>query len=189
MIYRVGVLILVLGLGASYFLVRDTGEKEQAEPKPVVLERGEQSRPSRGLRDTFKHEAEVDDTNRDTRLTRYVDGTVYLHEPIQKSRSLHLPETDRYQDLEILDDLFRSYRQVFKENPVGTENEEFMASLTGENPKKVVVLDPALLEDGKLLDRWGSPYRFHSVSATELEISSLGPDQVLWTDDDLVFPN
>ena len=42
------------------------------------------------------------------------------------------------------------------------------------------------LRDGELVDRWGTPYFFHSVSAEKMEIVSAGPDKELWTDDDVV---
>ena len=40
---------------------------------------------------------------------------------------------------------------------------------------------------GELVDPWGTPYFFHQLSATEMEIHSAGPDKVMWTRDDLVI--
>ena len=40
--------------------------------------------------------------------------------------------------------------------------------------------------DGELVDPWGTPYFFHQLSGTEMEIHSAGPDKKMWTDDDLV---
>ena len=58
----------------------------------------------------------------------------------------------------------------------------------GGNPKNVFFLDPnlsALNEHGELLDRWGSPFVFHSLKADLMDIRSPGPDRELWTKDDL----
>ena len=40
---------------------------------------------------------------------------------------------------------------------------------------------------GELIDPWGTPYFFHQLSGTEMEIHSAGPDKVMWTQDDLVI--
>jgi hypothetical protein len=39
---------------------------------------------------------------------------------------------------------------------------------------------------GELVDYWGTPFFFHQLSGTEMEIRSAGPDRVMWTVDDLV---
>ena len=39
---------------------------------------------------------------------------------------------------------------------------------------------------GELIDNWGTPFFFHQVSGTEMEIRSAGPDMKMWTADDLV---
>jgi hypothetical protein len=69
-------------------------------------------------------------------------------------------------------------------------NEEIVERLLGFNEKKVRFLpDPFeyLNGRGELVDRWGSPYFFHPVSAEEMEIVSAGPDKILWTDDDVMM--
>ena len=40
---------------------------------------------------------------------------------------------------------------------------------------------------GELVDNWGTPFFFHSLSRTEMEIRSAGPDHKMWTGDDLVM--
>jgi hypothetical protein len=40
--------------------------------------------------------------------------------------------------------------------------------------------------DGELVDPWGTPYFFHQLSGTDMEIRSAGPDKTMWTDDDLM---
>lgn len=83
----------------------------------------------------------------------------------------------------------RQYGQMFGGNPVGT-NPEITAALQGQNPKKINFLvgqDGMAVDDkGELVDVWGTPYFFHQISGTEMEIHSAGPDKQMWTADDLV---
>ena len=41
-------------------------------------------------------------------------------------------------------------------------------------------------ERGELTDAWGTPYFFHQLSGTEMEIHSAGPDRRMFTGDDLI---
>jgi hypothetical protein len=83
----------------------------------------------------------------------------------------------------------RNYGSRFGGNPVGT-NPEITRALAGENPKQVDFLsaDDGLRVNsaGELVDPWGTPYFFHQLSGTEMEIHSAGPDKKMWTADDLV---
>ena len=75
-----------------------------------------------------------------------------------------------------------------KSNPVAGENFEVINSLMGKNKQSIVVFPtnhPDLDEDGNLLDRWGTPYFFHALSATLLDIQSAGPDRQRGSTDDL----
>jgi hypothetical protein len=85
---------------------------------------------------------------------------------------------------------FHQYQSRFGGNPVGT-NLEITRALNGENPRQVRFLR---VEDGmrvnskgELIDAWGTPYFFHQLSGTEMEIHSAGPDKKMWTADDLVI--
>jgi hypothetical protein len=84
----------------------------------------------------------------------------------------------------------RNYGSRFGGNPVGT-NPEITATLNGDNPGEVKFLDPAMgmRVNGKaeLVDPWGTPFFFHQLSGTEMEIRSAGPDKQMWTPDDLVI--
>lgn len=86
--------------------------------------------------------------------------------------------------------VFRQYSSRFGGNPVGT-NPEITAALNGKNPKQVVFLNPEdgmrINDRGELVDNWGTPFFFHQLSATEMEIHSAGPDRKMWTPDDLVI--
>jgi hypothetical protein len=83
---------------------------------------------------------------------------------------------------------FRNYSSRFGGNPVGT-NEEITRALKGANPGKTPFLDTEdgleVNDRGELVDNWGTPYFFHQLSRTEIEIYSAGPDRKLWTSDDL----
>jgi hypothetical protein len=81
------------------------------------------------------------------------------------------------------------YGEMFNGNPVGT-NPEITSQLNGNNPKHVNFVDSQagmrINANGELVDAWGTPYFFHQISSTEMEIHSAGPDKMMWTSDDLV---
>jgi len=92
----------------------------------------------------------------------------------------------------VLENLGRAVHQYgtrFGGNPVGN-NQEISAQLNGNNPKHINFINPEagmrLNENGELIDPWGTPYFFHQLSGTDMEIHSAGPDRILWTSDDLV---
>ncbi|MDB6137878.1 MAG: hypothetical protein JWO94_950 [Verrucomicrobiaceae bacterium] len=83
--------------------------------------------------------------------------------------------------------MLRDYRTLMGGNPVGT-NAEIMKAVMGGNPRQATLGPPEgqrLNEKGELIDRWGTPYFFHQMSATDMQIRSAGPDRVLWTADDV----
>lgn len=111
--------------------------------------------------------------------------------PMAKELSAVLNQSDGSveEDLQNVGQLLYFYRQGFGENPVG-QNEDIVSALLGENSKRAAYLvenSPSIV-DGKLVDRWGSPYWFHPVSGREMEIRSAGPDRELFTPDDVFLP-
>jgi hypothetical protein len=92
--------------------------------------------------------------------------------------------------LENLRALFRQYHSRFGGNPVGT-NFEITQALNGGNPGRTQFLsvDDGMQfnERGELTDQWGTPFFFHQLSRTEMEIHSAGPDRRMGTSDDLVL--
>lgn len=91
--------------------------------------------------------------------------------------------------LENLRTSIRQYGALFGGNPVGT-NPEITKALQGENPKHLNFLKAdgnRVNGNGELVDVWGTPYFFHQLSGTEMEIRSAGPDKRMWTQDDLVI--
>lgn len=94
-------------------------------------------------------------------------------------------------EIELVLELFQIYRREFGAFPAGEGNAQFMNALRGANPGKLPVFPPQhprLDPKGNLVDRWGQPYIFHAVSRDRLEIRSKGPDQEIFTTDDLVIP-
>lgn len=82
------------------------------------------------------------------------------------------------------------YRSMFGNNPVGT-NPEITRALNGENPKQAKLLKEEaglrINSKGELVDYWGTPFFFHQLSGTQMEIHSAGPDRQMWTGDDIVI--
>lgn len=104
------------------------------------------------------------------------------------SEQLNDPNTPPIEDLYLIEELVAFHISMFESIPPGGENVDIMRSMTGINTKRVAIVPPgskALNEQGELVDRWGTPYHFHPVSSSHLEVRSAGPDGQLWTDDDI----
>ncbi len=102
--------------------------------------------------------------------------------------SLNTAETTIEEDFSTLQVLLSEYRKHLKTgNPVG-DNAEITAALLGRNPKSIAYLPASgsfMDEEGRLIDRWGTPYFFHAISGEFMQIHSAGPDRKLHTADDL----
>jgi hypothetical protein len=85
--------------------------------------------------------------------------------------------------------VIHQYRSIFGGNPVGV-NSEITAALKGNNPRQINFIDPQagmrINANGELVDAWGTPFFFHQLSGTDMEIRSAGPDKKMWTIDDLI---
>ena len=82
----------------------------------------------------------------------------------------------------------RDYRLALGGNPVG-DNAEITRALFGDNLKQVKIPLPEgsmVNGQGQLCDPWGTPYFFHALSGTHMEVRSAGPDQKMWTTDDVL---
>lgn len=91
-------------------------------------------------------------------------------------------------DLNKVSLMMRDYRTIMGENPVGT-NAEIMKAIMGANPKGAKLGPPeglSLNSGGELIDRWGTPFFFHQISGTQMEIWSAGPDRKMGTSDDII---
>lgn len=150
------------------------GESQPAEPQPEVV----------------------------TALERVSDAVLPQPKPVSLAAVESLPQPPEREDstqpislppvtaLENLRSSLRQYRARFGGNPVG-DNAEITAQLNGGNTRRLVLLNPddgaRFNSDRALVDVWNTPYFFHQLSRTEMEIRSAGPDRRMWTADDLVI--
>lgn len=92
--------------------------------------------------------------------------------------------------LENMRSAFRQYQSRFRENPVG-DNAEITRALNGANPARATFVQAEdglrINARGELIDNWGTPFFFHQLSRTQMEIRSAGPDRRMWSADDLVM--
>lgn len=107
-----------------------------------------------------------------------------------QTERLNAPESSPHEDAATVRDLIGTFRRLAKANPIG-DNDEITAQLLGRDPRgpAVALIDassPAIDARGRLVDRWGTPYFFHALSANNMEIRSAGPDRKMWTPDDVV---
>ncbi len=96
--------------------------------------------------------------------------------------------TDPQTDIRIIEHLLNQVHTVFHELPTG-EHDEIVAFLRGANPREIQYIaddDPNLNDQGKIIDRWGTPYFFHTLSRHRIEVRSAGPDQLHWSEDDII---
>lgn len=109
---------------------------------------------------------------------------------VAQTQRLNAPESSPREDAATVRDLIGTFRRLAKGNPVG-DNDEITAQLLGRHRSgpAVTLIDPrnpAIDAQGRLVDRWGTPYFFHALSANDMEIRSAGPDRKMWTADDLL---
>jgi hypothetical protein len=107
-------------------------------------------------------------------------------------RAYGSPATSAAEDLEALHGILGNAMLLLKDfhrRPLA-DNADFVAVLQGNNPHQVAWIRPGhpfVSEAGELLDRWGQPVFFHREAAEQTTLRSAGPDQVMWTEDDVVF--
>ncbi len=90
------------------------------------------------------------------------------------------------QDLAIVDNLLFSYQSVFREFPYG-DNAELVKVFQGANPRGIAFIpkdESSLNASGELIDRWGTPFFFHRLAGSQIEVRSAGPDGIHWSEDD-----
>jgi len=111
-------------------------------------------------------------------------------DPVHQAQAdrLNAPEHTAREDLEIVAEFIDVYRKALGGNPIG-QNDDITAALTGTGGHQGRVFPPnnPAIRDGKLVDRWGTPYWFHPESGTKMEIRSAGPDKDLFTSDDVIL--
>ena len=168
---------LLLGIAALYFPRREwVGRAAPAAPRltpsSTVVAR---AAPSSALE---KQESKAE-------KSAALSGTSHVAD------ELNAPGGTLRRDLEILHEVFATWQTNFPRtgNPVG-ENAEITAALAGDNPVRFAFIPRghrAINARGELVDRWGTPFRFHQLSGTQMEIRSAGPDKRFGTADDAAF--
>jgi len=102
------------------------------------------------------------------------------------------PSTSPIEDLQALDRVLTGYFSIIKNDPrhpIGG-NEDLAAALRGENANLQEFLPadhPAFDAANRLIDRWGTPLFVHPVAGREIELRSAGPDQTMFTEDDVTL--
>lgn len=101
---------------------------------------------------------------------------------------LNAPDRTIDDDLKAVHEIFVAWLLALRPEtlPIG-ENREVTAALTGANRIGMAFVPrnhPAINGRGELCDRWGTPFRFHPLSRTQMEIRSAGPDRRFGTPDD-----
>ncbi|MEO8613703.1 MAG: hypothetical protein ABI600_01065 [Luteolibacter sp.] len=94
------------------------------------------------------------------------------------------------EDRAALQDIVTSYLQSAPDNirpPLGTNDEITHAIMDRDTlgDSAIPASHPAIVS-GRLVDRWGSPWFFHQLSADVIEVRSAGPDRKLFSTDDVV---
>lgn len=162
----------ILGIAAFLFL-RPRGERSspwQSQPSPAAI--------------VQRPPSEVEASVEATAPAAHLAGSTIADD-------LNASTFPIRRDLEILNELFVAYQSNFPRlgNPVG-DNADITAAFIGENPAKFIFISPlhrAINPRGELCDRWGTPFRFHQLSGTRMEIRSAGPDRKFATPDDVEF--
>lgn len=94
------------------------------------------------------------------------------------------------EDRAALEDIVTNYLQSARDNirlPLGTNDEITRALMDRDTlgDSAIPAGHPAIVS-GQLVDRWGSPWLFHQLSADVIEVRSAGPDRKLFSADDVV---
>lgn len=119
------------------------------------------------------------------------DAPVSVASSAGENRTSVAPNESSLDDVQSVVMLLEEFRRAFGAMPTGELNDEIVRRLQGENPKGIAVLPkshPAIRE-GELIDRFGTPYRFHPESAWVTTVRSAGPDKKMWTGDDILSEN
>ena len=190
---------LLLVLGISFYYLSKSSEVSKSSAKesspdsssiwPLGQGRISETTAPQSRAQSLLARTRSSEPNLDSRIIRYTDDSSDLTAAIQISKKLHQGQSPG-EDLEVVSQILLQYRFLYRENPVGVENFEFTAALTGDNPQRINFIDPkspALSSNNEMIDRWGSPFVFHPLSGTNMELRSLGPDKTLWTKDDLTL--
>jgi len=141
------------------------------------------------LRSRREHTAPMPPTPASTSTPLAPTATPAANERSILADGLNAPASTIQADIRILAGILEQWTTNFpaQGNPVGT-NAEIIRALTGKNRLGLSLIPPdhpAINHEGELIDRWGTPFRFHQWSGTVMEITSAGPDRDFATADDV----
>lgn len=96
-------------------------------------------------------------------------------------------DTSPERELEIIQELLVQSQRALGPGSYG-DNNDITRTLVG-NTKEGIWLPRTSprIQNGEVLDRWGSPYWFHANDGKRIEIRSPGPDRELFTGDDVIL--
>jgi len=124
-----------------------------------------------------------------TRVSNIPPPTTSTGTPL--AAELHLPDRTLQQDVDTLRQIIQQYFEAIQNRPgppIG-DDADLARVLKGRNPLKLIVVPtthPIFSADGRMRDRFGTPYHIHARSRTAIDIRSAGPDRKLFTEDDVV---
>ncbi len=104
---------------------------------------------------------------------------------------LNAPDGTPQQDVDTLHELILQYQHNMRHPnapPIGNDS-DLARALTGHNPLDFVVIPAnhrAISSNGRLHDRWSTPYFIHPTGGGAFEIRSAGPDKKMFTADDVI---
>jgi hypothetical protein len=108
--------------------------------------------------------------------------------PLARERLLAADGSPR-EDLDALTDLVKGYLQAGLGDTARSLgfNEDLAVALTDVAALGESALPPdhPALRDGRVIDRWGTPWQVHPVASGVVELRSAGPDRRLYTPDDI----
>lgn len=118
---------------------------------------------------------------------RVITRSLFHEEYAAENRSIE-------NDLESISNLLQNCQSIIKNFDTFflPDNKAITSFLRGGNPEKIAWISPdhsSINEDGELMDRNKIPVFFHRESGLRMQIRSAGADRVMWTSDDVVYPD
>jgi len=177
---RLALLATALGLGIALIWLLMASPRGGVPSSPAPPVESHAARNSTSSAPSFKPKATEDDP---------ADAPQEDVSPL--ATELNSDRFPAQHDVDVLHTLLRQYlRRLGRREALPIGNDSDLAKvLGGQNPMKYATLPanhPAFAPDGRLRDRWGTPYFVHPVAPGSFEIRSAGPDRKLFTSDDLI---
>ncbi len=185
---------LILGIGVAFYFwpaSPRSDSKSGAKTEPVTPTVQSSAGPSPSQRTVTLGSGLAPGASVDGAPNAGRGGAAFSEADFPIATPLNAPTSTIARDLEVVQALFDAWRSNFPRdgNPIG-ENAEITAALMGANSLGLALIPKghrAVNARGELCDRWGTPFRFHQLSGSQMEVRSAGPDGRFATDDDAVW--